>query len=179
MSNIGKTARGDLNSMDVGVLWSEMKTLEERAKRAEAKADALGSRDDLMAAIVQLSSQVRELTATIEEKVNAAIDAKLPQAIQDRSVVIQENILQSMTVELNCRIAERTAHFATQDAVVSVDGRVAAVQAELAVFKSQVARFARAPALPIRPWKVQEDEDLEEVQREALSKSHRASGSKG
>ncbi len=38
--------------------------------------------------------------------------------------------MQSMTVELDGRIPEMTAHFATQDAVASVDSRVAAAQAE-------------------------------------------------
>ncbi len=82
---------------------------------------------------------------TIEEKVNTAIDAKLPEAIQGRSTVIQGNILQSMTLEVDGRIAERTAHFATNDALASVDGRVAAVQAELASFQNQVATLREEP----------------------------------
>ncbi len=44
-----------------------------------------------------------------------------------------------MTLEVDGRIAERTAHFATHDALASVDGRVAAAQAELASFQNQVA----------------------------------------
>ncbi len=47
--------------------------------------------------------------------------------------------MQSMTVELDGRIAERTAHFAAKDAVASVDGRVSAAQAELDSIKDQVA----------------------------------------
>ncbi len=48
-------------------------------------------------------------------------------------------IMQSMTVELDGIIAEGTVHFATQDAVASVDGRVAAAKAKPASIKDQVA----------------------------------------
>ncbi len=58
-------------------------------------------------------------------------------------MVIQENILQSMTLEVDGRIAERTAQFAPHDALASVDGRVAAVQAELASFQNQVATLRK------------------------------------
>ncbi len=98
-----------------------------------------------MAAIAQLSSQMRDLPTKIEEKVNTAIDTKLPEAIQGCSTVIQENILQSMTVEVHGRIAERTALFATHDALASVHGRVAAVQAELASVQNQVEILRKEP----------------------------------
>ncbi len=102
---------------------------------------ALGEPQELLTAIARLAAQMRELPTTgdMEATVNSAIEAKLPEAIQARSAVIRENIMQSMTVELDGRIAERTAHFATQDAVASVDGRVAAAQAELASIKDKVA----------------------------------------
>ncbi len=51
--------------------------------------------------------------------------------------------MQSPTVELDGRIAERTAHFATQDALPSVDGQAASLQAELASIKDQVASHRR------------------------------------
>ncbi len=51
--------------------------------------------------------------------------------------------MQSTTVELDGRIAERTAHFAAKDAVASVDGRVSAAQAELDSIKDQVAALRR------------------------------------
>ncbi len=54
--------------------------------------------------------------------VNTAINAKLSEEIQGSSTVIQESILQSMTLEADCM-----AHFATHDALASVDGRVATV----------------------------------------------------
>ncbi len=51
--------------------------------------------------------------------------------------------MQSMTVEFEGRIAERAAHFATQDAFAPVDGRVATAQTELASIKDQVAALRR------------------------------------
>ena len=92
---------------------------------------------DIAAAILLLSAQMRELPGTIEATVSSAIDANLPVAIQERSAAIQRNVMQSMTVELDGMVAARTAHFATQDAVASVDGRVAAVQEEIALLKDQ------------------------------------------
>ncbi len=47
--------------------------------------------------------------------------------------------MQSMTVEPDVRMAERAAHFATQDGVVSADGRVVAPLAKLASIKDQMA----------------------------------------
>ncbi len=81
------------------------------------------------------------LTGDMDATVNSCIDGKLPEAIRARSAGTQENIMQSMTVELDGRIPERMAHFATQDAASSVDGRVAAAQADLASIKDQVASF--------------------------------------
>ncbi len=48
-----------------------------------------------------------------------------------------------MTVELNGRIAKRTAHFATPEADAPVYRRVAAGQADLASIKDQVAALRR------------------------------------
>ncbi len=99
----------------------------------------LGKPEDLMPAIAQLSTHMRYFPTNFEEQVNTAIDAKHPEAIKGCTTVIQENILQSMALEVDGRIAERTAHFAIQDALAFVDRRVAAVQAELASFQNQVA----------------------------------------
>ncbi len=49
-----------------------------------------------------------------------------------------------MTLAMDGRIAERTAHFATHDALASVDGRIAAVQAELACFQNQSQPSAKS-----------------------------------
>ncbi len=59
-----------------------------------------------------------------------------------------------MTLEVDGRIAERTAHFASHDALASVDERVAAVQAELASFQNQVATLRKEP---LQTAKVSED----------------------
>ncbi len=95
---------------------------------------ALREQQGLLTAIAGLAAGVRELQITrdVEATVQSAMKAKLLEAIQARSAVIQENIMQSMTVELHGRIAERTAHFATR---ASVDRRVAAGQAELISIK--------------------------------------------
>ncbi len=120
--DFGGVLQGTNDRTEIGALRSELDEVLERTRRAETKVDTLIKPEDLMAAIAQLSSQMRDLPTTIEEKVNTAIDAKLPEAIQGCSTVIQENILQSMTLEVDGRIAERTAHFATHDALASVDG---------------------------------------------------------
>ena len=52
------------------------------AKKAENKADTLGNPEELMAAIVLLTSQMKDLPTTIGEKVNAVIDAMLLAAIR-------------------------------------------------------------------------------------------------
>ncbi len=80
------------------------------------------------------------------------------EAIQGRSTVIQENILQSMALEVDGRIAERTAHFATHDALACVDGRVAAVQAEMASSQNQVATLHEEPLQTAKIWNDHGDE---------------------
>ncbi len=105
--------------------------------------------------------------------VNTAIDAKLPEAIQGRSTVIEENILQFMTLEVDGRIADRTAHFATHDALASVDGRVAAVQAELASFQNQVATVRKEPLQTAKVWNDHGDDDQRTVKLDSTSRSHR------
>lgn len=100
------------------------------------------SSTDVVQALAKLSSQMAELPSTIEVSVNAAIDAKLPEAIQARSAVIQEHIRQSLATEIDGKITERTAHFATQDALASVDARVAAVQSQMTVLQGQMSSIA-------------------------------------
>ncbi len=81
---------------------------------------AFGEPQELLTATARLEAQMRELptTGNMEATVKSAIESKCPEAIQARSAVIQENITQFMTVELDGRIAERTSHFATKDAAL-------------------------------------------------------------
>ncbi len=61
-------------------------------------------------AIDELAAEMRELptASDMETTVNSAIKVKSREAVQARSAVMQENIVQSMTVEFEGRIAERT-----------------------------------------------------------------------
>ncbi len=98
-----------------------------------------------LTAIAGLAAKMRELPTTrdVEAAMNSASEAKLPDAIQFRSAVIQENIMQSMTVQWDERIAEITAYFAAQCAVASVGGQVSAAQAEWVSIKYKVASLLR------------------------------------
>ncbi len=100
--------------MDISMLVLEFAELRARVTVAEAKVSPFGRPQELLTAIARIAAQMRELPTAgdIEATVKSATEAKLPEAIQAWSAVIMENIMESMTFELNRRIAENTAHFA-------------------------------------------------------------------
>ncbi len=68
--DFGGVLQGTNDRTEIRALRSELDEVLERTRRAETKVDTLGKPEDLMAAIAQLSSQMRDLPTTIEEKVS-------------------------------------------------------------------------------------------------------------